>query len=122
MIEVTIQLDKEQRLAVVSVQDQGLGIPADQQQRLFQRFARAHNTQGIIGVGLGLYLCRELVERHGGRIWFESIEVQGSTFFIALPSTSLTRSFYRTSESAARNSRLAREKYVFAVDSGMLRV
>jgi signal transduction histidine kinase len=90
MIEVTIQLDKEQRLAVVSVQDQGLGIPADQQQRLFQRFARAHNTQGIIGAGLGLYLCRELVERHGGRIWFESIEGQGSTFFIALPSTSAT--------------------------------
>ena len=85
IIEVTIQIDRDQRLVVVRVQDHGLGIPADQQSHLFQRFARAHNAQGIVGAGLGLYLCRELVERHGGHIWFESVEGQGSTFFISLP-------------------------------------
>ncbi len=56
---------------------------------LFGRFARADNARayGLGGTGLGLYLCRELIERHRGRIWFESAEGQGSTFFIALPLT-----------------------------------
>jgi signal transduction histidine kinase len=50
--------------------------------RLDEIIARA---SGIEGAGLGLYLCRALVERHGGRIWCESVEGQGSIFFIALP-------------------------------------
>ena len=62
-----------------------MGIPLHQQARLFGRFERADNAQKIGGTGLGLYICRALVEQHGGRIWFESVEGQGSTFFIALP-------------------------------------
>ena len=60
--------------ATVAVHDSGIGIPAGDQARLFGRFARAENarTGGIEGTGLGLFLCRELVERHGGSIWFES--------------------------------------------------
>jgi len=84
-ITVTLEGNQEQNQVVMQVQDHGIGIPAEQQPLLFQRFARAYNVEGITGVGLGLYLCRELVERHGGRIWFESIEGQGSTFFVALP-------------------------------------
>jgi PAS domain S-box-containing protein len=84
-ITVTLEANQEQNQVVMQVQDHGIGIPAEQQPLLFQRFARAYNVQGIAGVGLGLYLCRELVERHGGRIWFESVEGQGSTFFVALP-------------------------------------
>jgi len=85
-IEVTIGVDDEAHL---SVRDQGIGIPQDEQAQVFGCFARAGNAQanGIGGAGLGLYLCRELVERHGGRIWFESTEGQGSTFFVALPLT-----------------------------------
>ena len=73
--------------ALLTIADRGIGIPADQQSRLFGRFARAANAQerGITGTGLGLYLCRELVERHEGRIWFESAEGVGTTFFISLP-------------------------------------
>jgi len=69
----------------VSVHDSGIGIPARQQARLFGRFTRAENAQarGITGTGLGLYLCRELVERQGGHIWFESTEGVGSTFYVA---------------------------------------
>ncbi len=72
---------------VVSIHDHGIGIPAQQQMHMFNRFARADNAKehGIAGTGLGLYLCRELIERHDGRIWFESIEGEGSTFSFALP-------------------------------------
>jgi two-component system phosphate regulon sensor histidine kinase PhoR len=89
-IEVSIREEAETKSALLSVCDHGIGIPAQQQSLLFGRFARAENARayGIGGTGLGLYLCRELIERHGGRIWFESVEGQGSTFFIALPLTS----------------------------------
>jgi two-component system sensor histidine kinase VicK len=73
--------------AVVSVQDQGIGIPDDVQQRVFEQFFRAHTgtPHDSGGMGVGLYIAREIVERHGGRIWFESAEGVGSTFHIALP-------------------------------------
>ena len=71
----------------ISVRDSGVGIPDDQRGRIFGRFSRAENAValGIGGVGLGLYLCRELVERHGGRIWFQPNEADGVTFFVTLP-------------------------------------
>ncbi|HEV2656565.1 MAG TPA: ATP-binding protein [Ktedonobacteraceae bacterium] len=86
-VEVTIEEDAARQVAIVSVRDFGIGIPVEQQARVFGRFVRADNARahGIGGTGLGLYLCRELVERHGGRIWFESQEEEGSTFHITLP-------------------------------------
>ena len=73
--------------AEIQVQDWGIGIPVDQHSRIFGRFVRADNARqaGINGTGLGLYLSRELVERHGGRIWFASQEGKGTTFFVTLP-------------------------------------
>lgn len=68
---------------VVSVSDEGPGIPADQQERIFQRFHRA--STGTQGMGLGLYLCQRLVEAHGGRIWVESRPGEGATFRFTLP-------------------------------------
>ena len=87
LIEVSAREGAETKTALLCVSDHGIGIPAQQQSLVFGRFARADNarTYGIGGTGLGLYLCRELVERHGGRIWFESTEGQGSTFFVTLP-------------------------------------
>lgn len=78
--------------AELTVEDHGLGIPADQQAMIFERFARARNAQelGIEGTGLGLYLCREILAALDGRIWFESIEGQGTTFHVLLPLLDLT--------------------------------
>jgi signal transduction histidine kinase len=86
-IAVQIREDSQLKMALLSVKDHGIGIPEQQQARIFIRFARADNARmyGIGGTGLGLYLCRELVERHNGRIWFESVENQGSIFTIGLP-------------------------------------
>lgn len=86
---ITIRLWEEATGQVMhlSVQDPGIGIPAHEQAQIFGRFMRADNAKawGISGTGLGLYLSRELVEQHGGHLWFESEEGTGSTFFLTLP-------------------------------------
>jgi signal transduction histidine kinase len=86
-VRVAVLENAEAGVACLTVQDEGIGIPVEQQARIFGRFVRADNAkrEGISGTGLGLYLCRELVERHGGRIWFASEEGKGSTFFVELP-------------------------------------
>jgi two-component system phosphate regulon sensor histidine kinase PhoR len=76
--------DRDELLAVVSVQDQGAGISADQAARLFKRYARGQERRGE-GLGLGLYLSREFVTRHGGALWVEGQPGHGSTFYVALP-------------------------------------
>jgi signal transduction histidine kinase len=69
------------------VSDRGLGIPAAEHRRIFEKFFRLdpNLTRGVGGTGLGLYICRELVLRMGGRIWVESEEGTGSTFTFELP-------------------------------------
>lgn len=76
--------NEHEPLALITVSDQGGGIADDQFARLFRRYARGRQRPGE-GLGLGLYLSREFVTRHGGEIWAESREGQGSTFFVALP-------------------------------------
>jgi signal transduction histidine kinase len=73
--------------ATVSVRDHGVGIPADRQAHVFQRYYRAHagTSHDYGGLGLGLETSREIVRRHGGRMWFESEPGAGSTFHFALP-------------------------------------
>jgi two-component system sensor histidine kinase VicK len=70
-----------------AVRDRGLGIPAGEHRRIFEKFYRLDPdmTRGVGGTGLGLYICRELVRRVGGKIWVESREGEGSTFFVELP-------------------------------------
>jgi two-component system, OmpR family, phosphate regulon sensor histidine kinase PhoR len=73
--------------ATVSVRDRGLGIPRDRQDRVFERYYRAHagTPDDPGGLGLGLEVSRAIVQRHGGRMWFESAPGEGSTFHFALP-------------------------------------
>ncbi len=71
----------------ISVKDSGIGIPQEDISHLFQKFYRVDNsdTREIGGTGLGLYLCRRLVEAIGGQIWVESAYQEGSTFYVKLP-------------------------------------
>jgi PAS domain S-box-containing protein len=73
--------------ATVYVADQGIGIPADEQANLFQRFYRVDSSlrRSTQGAGLGLYLCKSIVEAHGGHIWLRSEPGKGTTVFFALP-------------------------------------
>jgi signal transduction histidine kinase len=70
-----------------SVRDEGLGIPTEEQSRVFEKFYRLdpEMTRGVGGTGLGLYICNELVGRMGGHIWLESVPGEGSTFLFELP-------------------------------------
>lgn len=70
----------------ILVKDYGFGIPAAQQAKIFNKFYRGDNVAKITsGSGLGLYVARSMVENHGGKIWFESGEGKGTTFFVELP-------------------------------------
>jgi two-component system phosphate regulon sensor histidine kinase PhoR len=70
---------------IIEVADTGVGIPADDLPRIFERFYKADRARSGGGTGLGLAIAKHIVQGHGGRIWAESIEGQGSTFYFTLP-------------------------------------
>jgi signal transduction histidine kinase len=84
---VTVSIEERDHHVRFAVTDTGLGIPAAEQRRIFEKFYRLDPdmTRGIGGTGLGLYICRELVRRVNGRIWVESQSGEGSTFFVEVP-------------------------------------
>ena len=71
----------------LSVQDFGLGISKDKQDKVFERFYRVSGDkeESIPGIGLGLYIASEIIKRQGGKIWVESAQGKGSTFYFQLP-------------------------------------
>jgi signal transduction histidine kinase len=84
-VEITGVLDRERGLLLTRVRDNGLGVPVEKRDKLFQRFFRAHETvTAAEGTGLGLSIVRETVESMGGRAWAEFAE-RGSTFMFSLP-------------------------------------
>ena len=86
-VVVRLARSEEEHLLTVAVQDFGIGIGKEHQGRLFQRFYRALSKQDktFPGMGIGLYIANEIIQRHGGRMWVESVEGSGSTFFFSLP-------------------------------------
>ena len=84
---MTISLKHGKNEVEFSIADNGVGIPKDQQQRVFTRFFRGVNVIRLEteGTGLGLYIAKNIIETHGGKIWFESEEGKGTTFYFTLP-------------------------------------
>lgn len=76
-------------MACVEVRDQGIGISAQDQQRIFQQFERVASAPGSAGLGLGLYIAEQIVLAHGGSLGVHSVEGQGATFTVGLPLSSL---------------------------------
>jgi PAS domain S-box-containing protein len=101
--DVVIRLERNGRAVRFAVSDSGLGIPSKERRRIFEKFYRLdpNMTRGIGGTGLGLYIVRELVQRFDGKVWVESTEGQGSTFFVELPVAEKSRSRRRQEPAAA---------------------
>ncbi|MGE5334728.1 MAG: sensor histidine kinase, partial [Nitrososphaerota archaeon] len=92
---VTVALADDE--VVISVHDQGPGIPPEQLPHIFERFYQAPNTAAQsgskLGLGLGLFISHEFVERHGGRLWAESTPGKGSSFAFTLPARAARRDY-----------------------------
>lgn len=85
--KVTVSLKYAKKEIELSVADSGIGIPKDQQERVFTKFFRGANVLRMEteGSGLGLFISKNIIEAHGGKVWFESKENKGTTFYLTLP-------------------------------------
>lgn len=85
--EIIIMTEKDTKKVVLSVQDYGVGIPKDNQEKVFEQFFRVSGPRYITipGLGLGLYISNEIIKRQGGKMWVKSLEGKGSTFYFSLP-------------------------------------
>jgi len=82
---IVVILEQIGENVLITFSDQGPGIDNESLPFIFDRFYRARNEKAITGTGLGLYICKQIIEAHRGKIWVESNSGQGTTFFIKLP-------------------------------------
>ncbi len=102
---ITVELTVDKREVHISVTDQGIGIPKHMQKLIFERFERAVSNREFVGLGLGLYIVRNIVQTLGGRIEVESQVGAGSSFKVSLPRvTTQSSSGLTTSSSSSSNS------------------
>jgi signal transduction histidine kinase len=84
--EITVECTRPgPNLAQIAVRDHGIGLAPEEREPIFERFYRAETGERSVGLGLGLYLSRQIVERHGGRIWAESPADGGTRFVLQIP-------------------------------------
>ncbi len=85
--QITVSCEMENDFLIVSVSDQGEGIPPEFLDKIFERFFQIDgaSTRRVGGSGLGLSISRGIIQAHGGRMWVESVQGQGSTFRFSLP-------------------------------------
>jgi len=88
---ISISITKEENNVIISVEDNGIGIPQKESFNLFKKFTRGSNARDMYtdGSGLGLFVVKEIIEGHYGKVWFESELNKGTTFFVSLPINSL---------------------------------
>lgn len=114
--EVVVDIVGDNEHIIISVTDNGIGIPAEDIPHLFQKFYRVDNsdTREIGGTGLGLYLCRRLAEAMNGRIWVESEYKKGSTFYLEVPRISheAATKLIEQAESVAENQSEPQREFV----------
>ena len=101
--KISIGLTGDTKIVQFRIKDTGPGIPAEDQPHLFQKFYRVDNsaTRTIGGTGLGLFICKKIVELYDGRIWVESTPGMGSTFYINLPRITSEKAFQLQAKEAA---------------------
>jgi PAS domain S-box-containing protein len=84
--KIDVAVKEDQNSVTISIRDFGIGIPSEKQGKIFERFYRAEEDQvKFQGLGLGLYISSEIINSHKGKIWVESEEGKGSTFYVMLP-------------------------------------
>jgi signal transduction histidine kinase len=91
--KVTVSIAKQGRDILIKVADNGYGIPEEAKSKIFTKLFRADNIREVEaeGTGLGLYIVKSIVEQAGGRVWFDSLESKGTTFYVTLPLSGMVK-------------------------------